>query len=113
MGQQSHYTSSNLGGVKRGDSAETGDLEAGPTETADRAGSGGGPNVTTGDASALGASRGRTPLHPDGNDLDDLTVMDADDPTLGLTNIGEVPPDDWAADTGPTHSAEADAPSRK
>ena len=50
-------------------------------------------------------------LHPDGNDLDDLTVMDASDPSLGLTNIGDIPADDWAADTGPTHSAEEEAPS--
>lgn len=112
MGQESNYTSANTGGIKRGDSAETGDLKAKPTDKSDRAGSGAGAHVT-GDPSALGPSRGRTPLHADGNDLDDLTVMDADDPALGLTNIGDVPPEDWAADTGPTHSGEADAPSRK
>lgn len=112
MGQESHYTSSNLGGIKRGDSAETGDLEADVTPNADRGGSANGAMVT-GDASALGISRGRTPLSPGGNDLDDLTVMDADDPALGLTNIGDVPPDDWAADTGPTVSGESEAPSRR
>ncbi len=119
MGTSSHYTSANLGGVKRGDSEETGDLEAQPTETADRAGSGGvgkkpaEEGVVTGDPSALGVSRGPMYLHPDGNDLDDLTVMDASDPALGLTNIGDIPADDWAADTGPTHSAEEEAPSHK
>ena len=32
MGQESYYTSSNTGGIKRGDSAETGDLQAQPDE---------------------------------------------------------------------------------
>lgn len=40
------------------------------------------------------------------NSLEDLTVLPADDPELGLTNIGSVPPEDWAADTGPAHTAE-------
>ncbi len=40
-------------------------------------------------------------------DLEDLNITDADDPTLGLTNIGDVPAEDWAADTGPTRSGEA------
>jgi hypothetical protein len=108
----SHYTSSNLGGIKRGDSAETGDLEARSTETADRAGSGAGAKVT-GDPSALGVSRGMTPLKTGDTDLDDLTVKDASDPDLGLTDIGDASPDDWAADTGPTHTGEEKAPSRK
>ncbi len=43
---------------------------------------------------------------PSDDVLEDLTVMDADDPDLGLTDIGDVPPDDWAAATGPTHTAE-------
>jgi hypothetical protein len=108
----SNYTSASTGGIKRGDSAETGDLEARPTQSADRAGSGSGATVT-GDPSALGPSRGQTPLNTGDTDLDELTVKDASDPTLGLTDIGDVPPDDWAADTGPTHSAEELAPSRK
>ena len=33
---------------------------------------------------------------------DELTVVSADDPNLGLTDIGNTGPDDWAADTGPT-----------
>ena len=107
----SHYTSANLGGIKRGDSEETGDLEARPTEKSDRAGSGAGPNVT-GDPSALGASRGPLDLEPD-EGLDELTVKDASVPSLELTNIGEVPPEDWAADTGPTRTNEEAAPSHK
>jgi len=50
---------------------------------------------------------------PDGEELGELTVMEADDPALGLTNIGEIPPDDWAADTGPAHSAEEEEASRR
>ena len=107
----SHYTSANLGGIKRGDSEETGDLEARPTEKADRPGSGAGANVT-GDPSALGVSRGPLDLQPDMG-LDELTVKDASDPSLELTNIGDVPPDDWAADTGPTRTTEEAAPSHK
>lgn len=75
----------NDGGIKRGDSAETGDEEAGPTAGAE----------PEDDTESLGDT-----------DLDDLTVLNADDPSLGLTDIGGVPADDWAADTGPTHSAE-------
>jgi hypothetical protein len=41
------------------------------------------------------------------NDLEDLSIVDATDPSLGLTDIGDVPADDWAADTGPTQSDEA------
>ncbi len=119
MGQESHYTSASLGGIKRGDSDETGDLEAQPTETADRGGSGasggngGASGNVTGDASAGGfETKGETPLKGDGG-LDDLTVKDASDPDLGLTGIGSVPADDWAADTGPSKSTEAEAPHHK
>jgi hypothetical protein len=38
--------------------------------------------------------------------IDDLTIVDADDPNLGLTDIGDIGPDDWAADTGPTRTPE-------
>ena len=38
------------------------------------------------------------------NSLEDLTIVSADDPNLGLTNYGDVPADDWAADTGPTRN---------
>jgi hypothetical protein len=77
----SNYTSANLGGIKRGDGDETGDLAARPMATS-------------------------KPKKPADSDLEGLTVMDADDPDLGLTDIGDIPPDDWAADTGPTRSAE-------
>jgi hypothetical protein len=45
-------------------------------------------------------------LGESGNVLEDLTIVSADDPSLGLTNYGDVPADDWAADTGPTRNPE-------
>ncbi|MCW5978032.1 MAG: hypothetical protein KIT09_08130 [Bryobacteraceae bacterium] len=38
--------------------------------------------------------------------LDDLTVTEATDPSLGLTNRGRKRPQDWAANTGPTREAD-------
>ena len=32
-----------------------------------------------------------------GGDIEGLTIVDAPDPSLGLTGIGEIPADDWAA----------------
>jgi hypothetical protein len=106
----------NDGGVKRGDRADTGDLEVrhkdgvGPGGSGVRAGATSGN--PTGDASALVEGAGaahssadRTGIEATGG-IEDLTVFDASDPALGLTNIGGVPPTDWAADTGPEHSAE-------
>ena len=43
----------------------------------------------------------------DGTDgIDDLTVLAADDPSLGLTDYGDKPADDWAADTGSAKTPE-------
>ena len=120
MGNESNYTSHSAGGIKRGDRADTGDLEARPNADASRAGSGSAsPGHVTGDPSSLGtegpgaSELDGTPLDTGDTELDELTVLDAEDPDLGLTNIGDVPADDWAADTGPTHTGEADAPSRR
>lgn len=77
--------STNDGGIKRGDRAATGDEQAGPTADAQ-------PEDQT---ELLNQS-----------DLDDLTILNADDPTLGLTDIDAVPPEDWAADSGLTRSVE-------
>ena len=107
-------------GIKRGDSARTGDLAANPPGAeVTRAGSGtrgvddGPAGQPTGDASA-------GEMLPDGNlldldqadgigaegtaTLDDLTIVSADDPSLGLTAYGDVEAKDWAADTGPTRN---------
>ncbi|HYZ84282.1 MAG TPA: hypothetical protein VE621_07755 [Bryobacteraceae bacterium] len=81
----------NDGGVKRGDRADTGDLTAIPK--------GGRKSPEAG-----GALDPNNPF-PEGG-LEDLTFKEATDPTLGLTNIGTKEAEDWAADTGPTRSAE-------
>jgi hypothetical protein len=71
------------------------------------------PAPVTGNPSALGRAEGPTDLQPDGNILDELTVHDATDPALVLTNVKNHAPEDWAADTGAPQSTEADAPSHK
>jgi hypothetical protein len=77
--------SRNRGGITGGDRAETGDLEARPTQ---------------------GADPEDLERRNDENDLEDLTIHTAADPDLGLTDIGDIPPEDWAADTGPSRSGE-------
>ncbi len=72
----------NDGGIKRGDRADTGDLESRPARNRHR------------DLVVDGA-------------LEELEIRDAHDPSLGLTNIDDVPPEDWAADTGPTQTGES------
>jgi hypothetical protein len=103
----------NDGGIKRGDSMETGDNQARPTDGVGLDGSG----VRAGDDGPAGMptfdpSSEEEPTSVDetfdaadqipSGGIDELTILSADDPSLGLTDIGDVPPDDWAADTGPT-----------
>ena len=106
----------NQGGIRRGDRADTGDLEARPTEGVGPGGSGvpGGEEDATGhptaNPDALGGesnytSAGVAELGGNG-DLEDLTIHEATDPELGLTDVGEIPAQDWAADSGPTRSGE-------
>lgn len=74
----------------------------------------------TGDASAGGSmGPGRPYLSLDEAEglgetgrsgIDDLNVVSADDPSLGLTDYGNVGPDDWAANTGPTRTPEEGLP---
>jgi hypothetical protein len=78
----SMWCGTNDGGIKRGDRADTGDLEAKVPKDRHR------------DIAADGA-------------LEELQIRDAHDPSLGLTNIDDVPPEDWAADTGPTQTGES------
>ena len=91
-------------------------LEARPTSGVDEGGSSptapyGGSTV---DPSSLGAE---TTLGPQrgalaeasvkgDNTLDDLTIRDASDASLGLTDVDDFPPEDWAANTGPAVTAE-------
>lgn len=89
----------NDGGIKRGDRADTGDLEAQPT-TSSAENSGGRVN----DKQFHGSDPNSFPI----GGLSDLTVKAARDPTLGMTNVSEKPADDWAANTGPTRSPEGE-----
>ncbi|MFN3323971.1 MAG: hypothetical protein ACK5AZ_10785 [Bryobacteraceae bacterium] len=104
----------NDGGIKRGDRADTGDNEARPADTVSSGGSGpsaDNPGNTTADPSSLAEiANAAAPVDvaEGGAGIDDLTVLDASDPSLGLTNIDESGPGDWAADTGPSRSPEGD-----
>src|SRR4051812_11059671 len=97
----------NDGGIKRGDSIETGDEQAGPTDGVGPDGSGvradddGPGGIPTGDPSSEAEveSAGYS-----GEGIEDLSVVDGDDPSLGLTDTDDVPPEDWAADTGLTRN---------
>ena len=72
-------------GVKRGDSARTGDLAALPDE-----------DILDLQADGIGS---------DGTaSIDDLTIVSEDDPSLGLTAHGDAEPQDWAANSGPTRN---------
>lgn len=107
----------NSGGIKRGDRADTGDEKARPTDGVSEAGSGvrGGDSDDVGHPTANPSSLGGTSsFHDSGmarlggdGDLEDLTVHGGSDPDLGLTDVGDRPPEDWAANTGPTRSGEA------
>jgi len=112
-----YWCGPNDGGIKRGDRAETGDNEARPTDGTGPGGSGvygGGSGFPTADPSSEGTADGtgsaRISAEDDeplsNSDLDDLEVLPADDGSLGLTDVGNRPAEDWAADTGPTHTAE-------
>jgi hypothetical protein len=94
--------------IKRGDREDTGDNEARPTET------GSGAAIPTVDSTSLGATTSIRQQPKRGFNAEEelredygMEVMQPTDGRLGLTDIGDVPPDDWAADTGPTKSAES------
>jgi hypothetical protein len=99
----------NDSGIQRGDREETGDNEARPTEK------GTGDAHATVDDTAFGAESSiRHPysnhfdLEEEREGLDGLEIMEANDGRLGLTNIGNVPADDWAADSGETAVPDAE-----
>ena len=93
--------------IKRGDRLDTGDNQARPDEI------GSGDAQATGDPTSFGAvnsfrhpSSDRFDPVAELSDVDGMESMLPDDGRLGLTNVGTVPADDWAADTGPTRTAE-------
>lgn len=106
-------------GVPLGDSSSRAPDQISDFDEVTRGGSGvrggddGPGGQPTGDSSAGGLNVGNPYNGIDefegvGNEgsggIDDLTIVSADDPRLGLTDTDEVGPDDWAADTGPTRN---------
>ncbi len=88
---------------------DTGDDEARPDEM------GSGPAQSTGDPTALGGTSSISHSSGDAYDLEqevldsgDFEIVEATDGRLGLTNIGNKPAEDWAADTGETTTPESE-----
>jgi hypothetical protein len=87
-----------------------------PSGSGVRAGDDGPAGMPTGDPSAGGLNRGSRSngsgkaevfevFNDGGSDgIEDLTITDAGDPRLGLTNRADKPAQDWAANTGPTRN---------
>jgi hypothetical protein len=85
--------------------APSGDAESSAEDTSDN------PAGATGDPSAGGMTPGRPYLGlgevaNDSGGLEDLSIVNAGDPHLGLTNYGHKGPKDWAADVGATRVAD-------
>ncbi len=95
--------------IQRGDREDTGDNEAGPDEmgsgfaqpTVDPTSFGGTTSIRHNETDNFDVEEERA-------DYDGLEIMEATDGRLGLTNVGNVPADDWAADTGETHTPEGE-----
>lgn len=95
--------------IQRGDREDTGDNEARPDEL------GSGPAQPTVDPTSFGGtssirhpSSGRFSVEEELRDYDGIEVMEPSDGRLGLTNVNDVPADDWAADTGETKTPEGE-----
>jgi hypothetical protein len=111
LGPPSFYLGPNDSPIHRGDREDTGDDEARPDEM------GSGWAVPTVDPTAFGGTSSIS--HPTSEhfdiedeirDNDGMEVMLPTDGRLGLTNIGDTPADDWAADTGETRTPEGSEP---
>ena len=95
--------------IHRGDREDTGDNEARPDEL------GSGPAQPTVDPTSFGGTTsirhptsGRSSIEEELRDTDGIEVMEPTDGRLGLTNVNDVPPDDWAADTGGTKTPDVE-----
>jgi len=82
-------------GVRSGDDGPAGRPTGDP--------SAGGLNVGS---SHMGQAAQGEAIEPTPDEIDDLNVLKARDPRLGLTNRGKKPPQDWAANTGETRNPE-------
>jgi hypothetical protein len=104
-----HYLGPNDSSINRGDREDTGDNEARPDEM------GSGPAQPTADPTSFGGTSSiRHPSSdPSGRQQevfedDSFEIVEATDGRLGLTNIGDKPAEDWAADSGPTATPESE-----
>ena len=95
--------------IHRGDLEDTGDNEARPDEM------GSGPAQPTVDPTSFGGTSsirhptsGRSSIEEEFRDYDGMEVMEPSDGRLGLTNVNDVPADDWAADTGETKAPDVE-----
>jgi hypothetical protein len=102
-------TGPNDSSIHRGDREDTGDNEARPDEI------GSGPAQPTVDPTSFGGtssirhpSSARFSVEEELHDYDGIEVMEPGDGRLGLTNVNDVPADDWAADTGETKVPEGE-----
>lgn len=103
------YMGPNDSNIHRGDREDTGDNDARPDEIRS------GPAQSTVDPTAFGGTSSIRQHYSETSDVEqeiadggDMEVMGPSDRRLGLTNVGNIPPDDWAADTGETHTAEGE-----
>lgn len=89
-------------GIRRGDAARTGDLEAKPKQKR-------GATTDDGPAGMPMADRhsdydAETMIAEGDAQIEGMSIVDEDDPSLGLTNHGDQPPEDWAANTEESHN---------
>lgn len=96
--------------IHRGGRSDTGDDEARPDEL------GSGDAQPTVDPTSFGGTTSIRHSESDQfdpkeelGDQDGMETMLPTDGRLGLTNVGNKPADDWAADTGPTRSNEGES----
>jgi hypothetical protein len=104
-----YVTGPNDSPIHRGYREDTGDEQARPDEL------GSGPAQPTVDPTAFGATSSirhaesaRFSVEEELRDSDGFEVVEATDGRLGLTNVNDIPPDDWAADTGDTRTADGE-----
>ncbi len=110
-GAPAFYLGPNDSPIHRGDREDTGDEEASPDEL------GSGPAMPTIDPTSFGGitsirhpTSGHFDIEQEERDNDGFEVMLPSDGRLGLTNVGDKPADDWAADTGETRTPEGSEP---
>jgi hypothetical protein len=88
-------------GIRRGDAARTGDMEAKPPVNRGAQIDDGPAGRPVGDASEYDPE---AVLESGDESLEGLSIVNEDDPSLGLTNFRDKGPDDWAADTEESHN---------